>query len=77
LSSRHADKPAITKPVVETAWQPAVVVKDASRALISAARTAAAAAIWIAIYVIPVCGTIALAMAALWSVARRFRHRQA
>jgi len=68
---------AVTKPVVEQAWQPVVIVKDATRALVSALRTFAAAAIWIVIYVMPVCGMIALAMAAVWSAARRFRGRQA
>lgn len=68
---------AITKPVVETAWQPAVIAKDATRALLSAARTLAAAGIWIVIYVIPVCGMLALAMVAIWSVTRRFWRRNA
>jgi hypothetical protein len=66
---------AITKPVVEEAWQPVVVVKDASRALVSAGRAFASAAIWIVIYVIPVCGTIALLMAGLWIAARRLPGR--
>lgn len=66
---------AITKPVVEATWHPGVIVKDATRALVSAARAFAAAAIWIVIYVIPICGTFALGMAAAWTAARVFRRR--
>lgn len=68
---------AVTKPVVEKAWQPVVIVKDASRALVGALRAFAAAGIWIVIYVVPVCGMMALLLAAVWTVARRFRRRQA
>ena len=68
---------AIMKPVVEEAWQPVVIVKDASRALVSALRAFASAAIWIVVYVIPVCGMIVMVMAAVWMAARRFRRTQA
>lgn len=68
---------AITKPVVETGWQPAVVARDATRALLSAGRALASAAIWIVIYVVPVCGMIALVMAAIWTATRRFRRKSA
>lgn len=68
---------AVTKPVVEKAWQPVVIVKDATRALVGALRVFAAAGIWIVIYVVPVCGTIALLLAAVWTAARRFRRKPA
>ncbi len=64
---------AITKPVVESAWQPAVIVKDATRALVSAFRAATTVAIWIVVYVIPVFGMIALAVVAAWMAARRLQ----
>lgn len=68
---------AATKPVVEGEWQPLVVVKDASRALVAALRNIAAAAIWMVVYAVPICGIIVLAAAALLSVARRVRRRLA
>jgi Domain of unknown function (DUF4349) len=66
---------AITQPVAEGEWQPVVVVKDASRALLAALRNIAAAAIWIVIYAVPICGIIALAAWALVAVARSLRRR--
>lgn len=68
---------AITKPVAEGEWQPVVIVKDASRALLGALRNITAAAIWIVIYIVPICGIIALAAWALVSIARRLRRRMA
>ena len=44
---------ALAKPVVEPGWQPLVIVKDASRSLVGALQTVAAAAIWLGIYVLP------------------------
>ena len=44
---------ALAKPVVEPGWQPLLIVKDASRSLVGALQTAAAAAIWLGIYVLP------------------------
>jgi hypothetical protein len=45
---------ALAKPVVEAGWQPLVIVKDASRALVAALQSIASAAIWIGIFVLPV-----------------------
>ena len=66
---------AITKPVAEGTWQPVVVVKDASRALLDALRGIAAAAIWILIYVLPICGMIAIVAFALVRIVRGVRRR--
>ncbi|HSP33129.1 MAG TPA: DUF4349 domain-containing protein [Thermoanaerobaculia bacterium] len=44
---------AIAKPVVESGWQPLVVVKDASRALVGALEGLVGIAIWFAIYILP------------------------
>ena len=45
---------AIAKPVVEAGWQPVVIFKDASRALVHALETIAEVTIWILVYVLPV-----------------------
>jgi hypothetical protein len=68
---------AITRPVTEKLWEPLVVVKDASRALLGALRNLTSAAIWIVIYIVPLCGILALALAALVAIARRLRRRMA
>jgi Domain of unknown function (DUF4349) len=64
---------AITKPVAEGEWQPVVIVKNASRALLGALRGIAAALIWLVIYVVPICGIMALVAGALVAIARRLR----
>jgi len=54
---------ALAKPVVEPGWQPVVIMKDASRALVNALEAFAAVAIWIVIYLVPILvilGVIAL-----------------
>ncbi len=56
---------ALAKPVVEAGWEPLVIVKNASRALVGALQSFAGIAIWIVIYVVPVLlilGAIAFAM---------------
>ena len=64
---------AVTRPVAEETWEPLVVVKDASRALLAALRGMASAAIWIVIYLLPVGGMIAMAVAAIFLLGRRLR----
>ena len=68
---------AIAQPVVQKGWQPLVVVKDASRALVALLQNLATAAIWFVIYIAPILGMLALAIAALLKVARRSRTREA
>lgn len=69
---------AVTKPVTaEGEWEPVVIAKDASRALLAALRAIAASAIWLIIYVVPICGMIALAAWTLVAIARRLRRRVA
>jgi hypothetical protein len=68
---------AITRPVSEKLWEPLVVVRDASRALLGALRNLTSAAIWIVIYIVPLCGILALVLAALVAIARRLRRRLA
>lgn len=62
---------AIKQPVVQPGWQPLVIVKNASRALIGAMQGAATAAIWLVIYVVPVLGSITLILFGVWKIGRR------
>lgn len=64
---------ALAQPVVEPGWQPLVVAKDATRALIGFMQAAANVAIWIAIYVVPLCCLLALLAFGLWKFAIRLR----
>jgi hypothetical protein len=68
---------AIARPVVQKGWQPLVVVKDASRALVALLQNIATAAIWFVIYVAPILGMLALLIAALVKIARRSRASEA
>jgi hypothetical protein len=45
---------AIAKPVVAPGWQPMVVARDASRKLVTTMQGLASAAIWSAIYLLPI-----------------------
>ncbi|HET7437175.1 MAG TPA: DUF4349 domain-containing protein [Thermoanaerobaculia bacterium] len=62
---------AVQQPVVESGWSAIVVARDASRALVAAAKIAATALIWIVIYMLP----IALVLLAIWRMGRRWRAR--
>jgi SpoVK/Ycf46/Vps4 family AAA+-type ATPase len=62
---------AIAKPVVEPGWQPAVVMKDASRALVKTLQGASDAAIWVVIYFGPLLLIVAGALFVVWRVVRR------
>lgn len=68
---------AIAQPVVQKGWQPLVVVKDASRALVALLQNIATATIWFVIYVAPILGMLALVIAALVKIARRSRTTEA
>ncbi len=68
---------AIAKPVVEPGWQPVVVMKDASRALVVFVQNAVNVAIWFVIYIAPILGMLMLFIVALWKIARRSRAREA
>ena len=62
---------AIAKPVVEAGWQPLVIVKDASRALVVALQGLASAAIWFAIYLLPIAAMVLVAGFAVWKLLSR------
>lgn len=66
---------AVLQPVVEAGWQPLVVIRDASRALVGVLRSIATVAIWIVIYVVPLAGMLALVVAVVGKVYRRMRER--
>jgi hypothetical protein len=61
---------AMTKPVVEAGWQPVAIAKDAARALTNVLKEAAAAVIWIVVYVVPVMLLVGIALLAGWRVLR-------
>ncbi len=63
----------IQQPVVEPGWQPVVIVKDASRALVGVLQSIATTAIWFVIYVLPILGMLLLALFFGWKVIRRQR----
>lgn len=68
---------AIAQPVVEPGWQPLVVVKDASRALVALLQSTVTVLIWFVVYVLPILGTLTLVITALIKLARRSRTREA
>jgi len=68
---------AMAQPVVEPGWQPLVVIKDASRALVSLLQRLTTAAIWFVIYLLPILGMLAVAIFVVTKIARRARTREA
>jgi hypothetical protein len=63
----------IAQPVVQPGWQPVVIVKDASRALVHVLQSIATTIIWVLIYIAPILGMLILALALVWKVVRRQR----
>lgn len=61
----------IAQPVVEPGWQPVVIAKDASRALVGVLQWLATVAIWAVIYLLPIVGTLLIVTVALWKMVRR------
>ncbi|HSP17478.1 MAG TPA: DUF4349 domain-containing protein [Thermoanaerobaculia bacterium] len=57
---------ALAKPVVEPGWEPFVVVKNASRALVGALQSIAGIAIWLVIYIVPVLLILGAVAFAVW-----------
>lgn len=64
---------AIAAPVVQPGWQPLVVVKDASRALVGAMQGLVNAIIWIVIYILPIVAILVFFVWLLWKAIRRAR----
>lgn len=64
---------AIAQPVIEPGWQPLVVAKDASRALIVLLQNAADASIWFVIYLLPIVATLGFALYLLVRLLRKAR----
>ena len=67
----------IAQPVVQPGWQPVVIMKDASRALIGLLQAIVTALIWVVIYVLPIVGMLMLVASIAWKVYRRTRTRAA
>lgn len=63
----------IQQPVVEPGWQPVVIVKDASRALVAVLQSIATTAIWFVIYVLPILGMLLLGILLFLKIVRRQR----
>ncbi len=68
---------AIAQPIVKKGWQPFVVVKDASRALVELLQNVATVAIWFVIYVLPILGMLCLLIYAMVRASRKSRAREA
>lgn len=68
---------AIGNPVVKAGWQPMVVVKDASRALVALLQNVVTTLIWFVVYVAPILGMLLLLVYALVKASRRSRAREA
>jgi hypothetical protein len=63
-------------PVVEEGWKPGRTLRSAARTLVNTLESLADAAIWFAIYVLPVLLLIALPILVLVWVVRRWRRRR-
>jgi hypothetical protein len=59
---------AVSTPAIEPGWQPLASVKEATRSLTNAGKAVVTAAIWIAIYVLPMLIVFAIALAITWKV---------
>lgn len=66
---------ALAKPVVEAGWQPLVVVRNATRSLVSALQGLATAAIWFAIYLLPIILMVSVAVYVVRKVVARLMRR--
>jgi hypothetical protein len=67
----------VAQPVVKPGWQPVVIMKDASRALVGVLQAIVTALIWVIIYVLPIVGMLMLVASIAWKVYRRTRTRAA
>jgi hypothetical protein len=61
----------IAQPVVQPGWQPVVIMKDASRALVHVLQSIATLGIWMLIYIAPILGMLLLVTAGAWKMLRR------
>lgn len=60
----------IARPIVEEGWRPMVVIKDATRELVSAMQDLVDAGIWFVIYLLPILLVIGLFLGVVFGVAR-------
>jgi hypothetical protein len=63
----------IAAPVVEPGWRPVVIARDAVRALVGVLQFFATAAIWLAIYLLPIALMLAGVAFFAWKATRKYR----
>lgn len=56
----------LTKPITPTNWQPQATLSNALRALASAMQSIVDAAIWIAVYIVPILAILLVPLGLLW-----------
>jgi hypothetical protein len=59
---------AVATPAIEPGWQPLAIVKEATRSLTNAGKSVVTAAIWLAIYVLPMLIALAIVLAIGWKL---------
>jgi hypothetical protein len=64
---------ALARPIVVAGWRPSGTAANALRALVRTFQFIADAAIWLAIYVLPILVAIAIPLVILWLIWRRWR----
>ncbi len=65
----------LTKPLASAGWQPAATLSNALRALVSAMQSIIDAAIWVAVYVVPILVVLLVPFVLLWLVWRGRRKK--
>lgn len=68
---------AIAKPIVQPGWQPAVILGDASRALVVALQGIATFLIWVVVYILPIVVMLLFAAWGVWKLVRFVRYKNA
>jgi vacuolar-type H+-ATPase subunit I/STV1 len=63
----------LARPIASTGWRPSETASAAVRALVNTLRVLAGAAIWVALYVLPIAALVAIPLVALWLLWRRRR----
>lgn len=64
------------QPITAGGWEPAAVVRNALQALVTTLQGLAGAGIWLVLYLLPVVLLLALPLALLWWIFRRWRARR-
>jgi hypothetical protein len=67
----------VEEPIIQEGWQPLRTLRSASRALVDAGQLLVDAAIWLAVFVLPVLLVLILPLVLIVFVWRRWRRRRA